>query len=257
VKNFYGPDEISPLGQFLADCYFRTIGKVLFPIDPEVVATKFFGLDIMPKPQLMTVGVKSGIDTTQSVIFIDENIYMDDSKRHLSNQSIAHELGHAIFDVAHIRQMAGASLEDVYERHQALMSKLPGIESRANMLSGSFLVPRHYLIKQIALRLVQNYDQVTSLNPYMPMHQVLDSMASSQLGRYFGQSDYVLDWRIKNEDIYAVLGIRSDTPISAINIKRIAKLVGLEYKATPLNERIKGLLPEGLMHQHDLVFKLA
>lgn len=257
MSNFYPPDEISPLGEFLAACHFGAVSNDNFPIDPEIIAAKYFGLDIQPRAQLMSIGVKSGIDTTQSVIFIDEGIYLDDRQKHLSNQSVAHELGHAIFDVASIRQMASASIDDAFERHNALIKQVRGIEQRANILSGSFLVPRAHLIKQTSLRLAQNYDRAMSINPQMTMEQVIKAMASSQLARYFCQSDLVLSWRFDQENIYEALLTQPGSTIETLDLKHIRKLADMPYKPVPISERVKALLPEELLAQYRLQFSLT
>ena len=242
----YTFEEISNLGEVLAEAHFNTIGKRDFPIDPEIVIQKFFGLEIKPTPGLMTVGVKAGIDTTQSIIFIDEQLYMDERRRALSNQSIAHELGHAVFDIAAIRKLAAANAEEIYRLHDQLVSERGWIEYRAHKLGGAFLVPRNELIKQVALLLLESKDQICEIRPSITLEQLFEAMPAAKLTRYFCQSEDVIGWRMKDEDIYDAIGASADTQVSALSTKRLSQLAGRAYIPVPITERLKILLPPEL-----------
>jgi Zn-dependent peptidase ImmA (M78 family) len=242
----YQQAEISALGQYLACCHFVLVGSNAYPIDPEIIATKVFGVDIFPQRQLSSAGVRSGIDTTQSTIFIDYDIYMEESLQHLSRQSIAHELGHIIFDAPLLRRLATTNVDDAFELHEMIVKSNSGIEWTAHKLSGAFLVPRDAMLKQVAQRLYDNYDKVTGAYPQLTLGDIFQQMEASQLSRHFGVSEDVIKWRFKDEELHYDFRGNLDTPLRAINKKLIAQLADRDYRPQPLSERIKALLPEEL-----------
>ncbi len=254
ASDFYQPEDIFALGGFLADCYFKEMGSRALPIDPEIIATKHFGLHIYPERQILTVGVRSGIDTSQSVIFVDYDTYMNDDLQHLSHQGIAHELGHAIFDSALLRRMSATTVQDAFQLHEMMMSLESGIEGRANMLAGAFLVPTPLLIKHTATRIAGAYERLITLNPNLPMSVVLNSLAASQLSKLFCVSDEVIAWRIKQGGIYDALKTSPDSAVSTLNLRRISKLAGLPYSPKPMSERMKALLPSDLLLMYNQQF---
>jgi Zn-dependent peptidase ImmA (M78 family) len=255
MTNFFTPQEISHLGECLAHCYFADSGDEIFPVEPEIIATKFFGLDIFPQHQLTSAGVRSGIDTSQSIIFIDHDTYMDDDKQPYARQAIAHELGHAIFDTSLIRQLSATTVEDAFELHQLLVGGQPGgIETRANMLSGAILVPRGQMLKRVAIALAQNYDKALDLFPEITLGQVFEQMASSQLSRHFGVSENVIEWRFNMEELHQDFKANPDTLLTKVNLKLISEIAGMSYKPPPLTEKLRALLPTAALPTYQQQF---
>jgi Zn-dependent peptidase ImmA (M78 family) len=247
MANKYQQSEISALGENLARCHFNIIGEEKYPIEPEIIASKMFGLDIFPQKQLHTVRVRSGIDTSQSVIFIDYDIYMSDDLQYLARQSIAHELGHIIFDAPLLRQLAATTVDDAFELHEMIVNGNSGIEWTAHKLSGTFLAPRDAMLKRVATMILRGYDLVVESYPNMTLGEVFGQLQSSQLTRYFGVSEDVIRWRFKDEEFHRDFKATPQTPLSHINKKIISTIAGAEYLPIPLSERIKSLLPEELL----------
>lgn len=244
MAGFYTQSEISKLGESFAACHAKMTGNDEYPIDPELMASKLFKLDILPQKQLISTGVRSGIDTTQSIIFIDYDLYMDDRQRPLSNQSIAHELGHAVFDSSVIRQISAQTVDDAYQLHQAVVATNPGIESRANMFAGAFLVPRGEMLLQIAKMLHKSYELALEVSPNITLGQVFQQMTSSPLSRYFGVSDYVIGWRFDDEAFHEEFHATPETLLRAVDQRLIASIAQKPFVPPALNQRLRALLPE-------------
>jgi hypothetical protein len=240
--------EISNLGSLINTAYFKSIGSNGYPVDPELIASKYFGLQIQPVPQIMTLGVRSGLDATQRVLFIDEAIYMDDATQHISRQSIAHELAHIIYDNRLIRSRAPGSADEAYELHSDLADNT-SIETRANMLAGAILVPRHALIKQALGLLAENLQSIQGSNPQMAVGTLISALGGTRLTRFFGVSEEVIAWRLKLEEIYQLLAVEEGDPISQLNLSRINRLLGVEEAKPTITERVKRLIPQELLEQ--------
>lgn len=234
--------EISPLGQAFADAYFAEIGKKEFPVDPEIIAAKFFGLNVYPEWQVKSTGAISGIDATQSVIFIDAEIYMADHLQHISRQAIAHELAHIIYDLPTMRSMVPATPDQAFEIHTQFIGQNNVLETRANMLAGCLLVPRRDLLEYVAELLGNNLESLQLSNPEMKCSQVLSALAGSKVANHFGVSNDVITWRIDNERLYDALGVDAGDPITAMEIKTVTKMMKYE-KPKALTERVLRLVP--------------
>lgn len=252
MANFYPQSEISKLGEYLAFAHFAMMGHQQLPIDPELIATKHFGLQIFPQHKLMAAGVRSGIDTSQSIIFIDHDTYMSDRQQHLARQGIAHELGHAIFDGPIIRQMSAASSQDAFQLHELMVEKNPGIESRSNMLSGAMLVPRSLMLQKVAELLFNKYDEALALNPNITLETIFEQMASTSFSRYFGVSDDVIGWRFKDEALHNDFAVAADAPLASLNKKKLAEIAGLSFAPPSLPDRVLALLPSDLQLSYNI-----
>src|SRR5680860_17817 len=208
TSNFYNyKTEISALGSGMANAYLAK-SNTSYPIEPELIAMKFFGLRIDPKVQLYSgVGVISTLDSTQSVLSIDEGIYMKDSSQPQARLAIAHEIGHIIYDSNQIRAYAPQTADEAYKLHVRMKSG-NNIEVRANMFAGSLLVPRCELFAQVGKLLAKNIEDVQLSNPLMTMEKLVEALSGSKIARYFGVSDDVIKWRLseKNEDFLGILG---------------------------------------------------
>jgi hypothetical protein len=250
MTNFYKPSEVSALAENLAHQYrLDSTAEQSKLIDPELIASKYFGLDIFPQRNLQTAGVRSGIDTTQSVIFIDYDTYMDEDKQPYSRQGIAHELGHVIFDPTLIRQISSVTVSDAYERHSILVSANQGIESRANMLAGGLLVPRGEFRRDVAKMIHVNAEKVLELLPDLTLGQVFKQLASSQLAKRYCVTDYVIGWRFDQEELHLDFRATPDTPLADLDMRLVAKIAGSKYTPQPLTERMLALLPAELRSQ--------
>ncbi len=232
--------EISPLGELYSRVHFQTLGKDTYPIDPEIIATKHHGLEIRPIKGIAQVGVFAGIDATQSVLFIDYDFYMDDRNEHLIRQVIAHELGHIIFDGSEIRRHVPSTAREAYTTHLALRSK-SGVETRANMFAGAFLVPRADFIRQVASILLTNIEDLQTSFSHMTVDDVIRALAASKMASRYGVSDAVISWRLENEQVAQLIGGRA-TSVGQLDVENLRLLAQVEASKKP-SSRVLQLLP--------------
>jgi Zn-dependent peptidase ImmA (M78 family) len=242
--------EISALGSCIANAYLATNGTS-YPIEPELIAMKFFGLRIDPKSQLYSgVGVISTLDSTQSVLSIDESIYMRDASQPQARQAIAHEIGHIIYDSNQIRAYAPQNADEAYNLH-VRMKRGNNIEARANMFAGALLAPRCELFSQVGKLLAKNIEDVQLSNPTMTMERLVEALSGSKIARYFGVTDEVIKWRLseKNENFYGILGVKADTQLWEVDVKKmLTTLDGESQTPSPsLTDRIRRVVPVELL----------
>lgn len=243
--------EISALGSSIAKAYFGLEGVSGYPIEPELIAEKFFGLQVAPVSQLYSgAGVRSGLDTTQSVLFVDERMYMDDDAQYIIRQSIAHEIGHIVYDASRIRATSARTVQEAYEAHVSMRSE-PGIEMRANNFAGALLVPRRELLVQASKLLKNGLDGLQVTNPEMTMEMVVSALSGSKLSKHFGVSDEVIRWRLQNEKFFELLGVTPDMQLQDVEIESILEACSTEADriAPSISERVKRLIPEALLTQ--------
>lgn len=241
--------EISALASAISEKYFELDGIDDYPIEPEMIAEKFFGLQIVPVSQLYSgVGVKSGIDSTQGVLFIDEGIYMRDDLQHFARQSIAHEIGHIVFDAKSMRSSAPYTVEEAYRLHLEI-GQSKKIEFRAHKFAGALLVPRRQLLVQAARLLKLGLPGIKESNPSMTMQTLVDALSASKLSKYFGVSDDVIRWRLIDEEFYSLLGVQPWTPLSEVDVDVVLDLCSIESEriTPPISERVRRLIPESLL----------
>lgn len=247
--------EISALGSSIARAYFNLEGVSGYPIEPEIIAEKFFGLQVTPVSQLYSgVGVRSGLDTTQSILFVDERMYMDDDAQYIIRQSIAHEIGHIVYDANRIRSTSARTVQEAYEAHVTMRAE-SGIEMRANNFAGALLVPRRELLIQASKLLRNGLDGLQITNPDMTMEMVVDALAGSKLSKYFGVSDNVIKWRLENEKFFELIGVTAAMPLSDVDVAAILEACSIEAdKASPaLSERVKGMIPQELLRRLEVI----
>jgi len=246
VSDYYDfQTEISPLGELYAAAHFNLIGSREYPIDPEIIAAKYHGLEIRPVAGLSTVNVKAGIDATQSVLFIDSDLYTKDNLQYLARQTIAHELGHIIFDSPAIRQNAPSTAQESFAAHTVLTSR-NGVESRANMFAGAFLVPRHELIRKSATIIFSSLPDLKQQYPHMRIQDMMFALAASKLTKQFCVSDSLIEWRLRQENVAALFG-GADARVEEIDELVLGRFAETSHPEThDLAERVKRLLPPEL-----------
>lgn len=244
--DYYNFDtEISPLGTLYARAHFAITGEKDYPIDPEIIAMKCHGLEIRPIAGLSSINVKAGIDATQSVLFVDQNLYMSVTAQHITRQIIAHELGHIIFDSTAIRRNVPSTVKESFAAHTAL-TQYPGLETRANMFAGSFLVPRHELIKRSAQIILNNIIDLKRQHANMLVSDVITALAASKLTNQFDVSQQVIEWRLESEKVAELLG-GIGARVVDLDEDALYKLADIEEAIVPLSERIKRLLPQEML----------
>ena len=248
--SFYDYDiEISAPASHIANAYMKMAGNKDFLIDPEIIAEVFFGLRLVPiKGIYKFTGVISGIDATQSTLFIDEDIYMKDETQHRARLAIAHEIGHIIYDSPMLRSNAPQTVEEAYIKHSNMKS-FRNIEARANMFAGALLAPRKQLLIQAGEILSQGINDLKDSNPDMSVGAVLDALSGDKLTRRFGISNSALDWRLKSEKFLRLLDLDSTQPLSSVDAEEVVNMCKIESikKVPSLTDRVKRLLPEGLL----------
>jgi Zn-dependent peptidase ImmA (M78 family) len=247
---FYDYDtEISAPASHIADQYMKLQGCGEFPIEPEMIAERFFGLRVMPVKRIYrTLGVISGIDATQSVLFVDEEIYMNDGTQHLARQAIAHELGHIVYDSPMLRVDAPQTAAEAYAKHAQMKSERK-IETRANMFGGALLAPRRQLLTEAGEILSRGIQDLQQSNPQMNVDTVFRALSGEKLTSKFGVSTEVIEWRLKNEEFLQLLNLHQNQPLAEIDVEEILQLCSIESrKAAPsITERVKRLLPDELL----------
>lgn len=247
--------EISALGERIALAHFKNQGIREFPIDPELIAEKYFGLQIVPISQLhSSLGVKSGLDSTQSVLFIDERIYLQDDTQYIARQSIAHEIGHIVYDSNLLRANTPRTPEEAYRLHLALRNEA-GSEHRANNFAGALLVPRRELLVQASKLLKAGLPDIQLSNPDMTIETLVLALSSAKLSNYFGVSDDVIRWRLDNESFISLIGLEPGTKMKDVDVESVLSLCSTEAeRLTPrLPDRIKSLIPTSLISALDAI----
>lgn len=249
-KPFYDYDtEISAPASRIADCYMKLPGCGDFPINPDLITEKFFELRLKPTKSIFSsLGVISGIDATQSILFIDEDIYMDDDRQHIARQAIAHELGHIVYDSPQLRVNAPQTAAEAYAKH-AEMKAESMIEVRANMFAGALLVPRRQLLVQAGDILSEGIKDIRDANPSMTVGTVFSALSGNKLTTRFGVSNDVIEWRLKNEKFLELLKLTENTLLSEVDLESITKLCAIESakKSPSVPERVKRLLPQAVL----------
>lgn len=242
VSDFYDfTTEISPLGELYAGAHFALLGTRSYPIDPEIIAARYHGLEIRPIHGLSTVNVKAGIDATQSVLFIDSELYFKDNLQYLARQTIAHELGHIIFDSAAIKQNVPSTARESFAAHTTL-TRRNGVEARANMFAGSFLVPRHELVRRTAEILLSSVEELRRQYPDMLIQDVINALAASKLTNQFDVSQSLIGWRLDQEDVCTLIGGKN-ARVSDLQDDVLYQLAETKAPVHTLAERVKRLLP--------------
>lgn len=245
TNDFYNFEtEISPLGELYAAAHFALIGDREYPIDPEIIAMKYHGLEIRPVPGLNSVHVQAGIDATQSVLFIDRDLYMNDNLQHIVRQTIAHELGHVVFDNAAIKQNVPSTVKESFAAH-SILTKRPGLETRANMFAGSFLVPRHELVKRVAQIIYASIDDLKRQHENMLVIDVIQALAASKLTNQFNVSESVIEWRLKSEGVAELLG-GANGRVADIDETLLEELSETLPPTHSITERVLRLIPNEL-----------
>lgn len=241
-------DEISPLGSRLANAYFRLMKEEKYPIEPELIASRLLGMKILPRRQLASADVIAGIDSTQSIIFVDEDLYMSDDHQPTVRLAIAHEIGHIFFDSPLMRSMTPHTADEAFEVHVAMREKRQ-LEARANMFAGTLLVPRQELIRQTLGLLAKNVEVIQDSAPTMNIRQVIDSLAASKLANYFGVSDAAIGWCLSHQKIVDLLELTPETSVSKLNISHIRQIMDIPKEVPQLPDRIRALVPADLIHE--------
>jgi Zn-dependent peptidase ImmA (M78 family) len=240
--------QISAMGSGYARYYQQNTKNAKYPVDPEIIAGKLFGVYVSAVPGIHRgLRVRSGIDTTGKELFIDEDLLMDDNAQPYARQSIAHELGHIIFDSDILSAINTSSPEEAFEVHMAL-SESSLLERRAHYFAESLLVPRRDFLIEVSKILAKNLPDLKLSNPDMQVDTLIAALAGSKLANYFGVSDDVIRWRLINENFYQLLHLRPEMKLSEVDVTAVLELCGTEAERPeqPISKKILDQVPENI-----------
>jgi hypothetical protein len=150
-----------------------------------------------------------------------------------------------VYDSAAIRRNVPSTAKESYEAHRRMISQ-PGVETRANMFAGSFLVPRQELITRSCDILLLNFEDLQRQHGEMLVADALSALAVRKLANQFDVSQRLLEWRLEGENIINLLGGPS-TRIMDLKEESLRELAGAPISQVSITERVKRLLPHDLL----------
>ncbi len=178
------------------------------PVDIERVIEATMGISIIPLKSLQkSCDMEGFISKDFKIIYVDEDLYLDDRYYKRVRFTIAHEIGHLLLHRSNIDGLKFENEEDWIKFRMGLNDETLGwFETQASEIAGRILVPFDHLVESFKEARTSIMKKYNSWNSQKIDDDELFTMAAHLICKKFDVSAEVIERRLRKENVMRMLG---------------------------------------------------